>query len=291
MKIAYLASRVTLPDVPHRREDAFEHDQTVSALHDPFGDAGLELCPVAWDDPRANWTEYAAALIGTTWDYWDRQNEFLDTLQYIESQTRLFNPTELVRWNSDKTYLRELENRGADLIPTVWLDRPDTTSVRAAFRRLETDDLVLKRQIGAGAHGQHRVREDSPVPSMTKPMMAQPFLSTIEEEGEFSFVFVDGQLSHALLKRPGKGDYRVQSLYGGSEECHEPSWPDRAAAESVLAFLDVTPLYARVDMVRSNEGALLLMELELIEPFLYPLQGPDLGPRMAAAVSRRISAR
>ena len=119
-------------------------------------------------------------------------------------------------------------------------------------------------------------------------MMVQPFLPMIQQEGELSFIFVDGQFSHALMKRAKPGDYRIQSSYGGIEEAIEPSADDMAAAHAILGTLDEMPLYARVDMLRDEDGALLLMELELIEPYLYPEQGPNLGRLMARAVAGRL---
>ncbi|MEO1100453.1 MAG: hypothetical protein AAFW65_01265, partial [Pseudomonadota bacterium] len=135
MRIAYLASAVTLPGSPTRRSDAFEHDQMMDSLgHSEPAEIRFEA--VSWDDETADWSAFDGAIIGTTWDYWDRVDEFLDTLERIESQTRLFNPSALVRWNIHKGYLRDLETRGARLIPTLWLDTADETSARAAFETL-----------------------------------------------------------------------------------------------------------------------------------------------------------
>jgi len=120
-------------------------------------------------------------------------------------------------------------------------------------------------------------------------MMVQPFLSTIQDEGGYSFIFIDGGFCHALLKTAKSGDYRIQSSYGGTETAVTPSASDLADATAILATLDETPLYARVDMLRGEDGGLLLMELELIEPYLYPLEGPELGPMMARAVASRLS--
>ena len=119
--------------------------------------------------------------------------------------------------------------------------------------------------------------------------MLQPYLPQIASEGEYSFLFVDGQFSHALCKRPAEGDYRVQSLYGGTEEAVSPDGADLAAAQAVVDAIPFeTPLYARIDMVRGIGNELLLMEAELIEPYLYPEQGPKLGLRLAKAISKKI---
>ncbi|MGB3625344.1 MAG: hypothetical protein WA989_05945 [Henriciella sp.] len=288
MHIAYLASQVTMPGSPIRRADAFEHDLIMSLLRPAFEARGARLTDIAWDDPGADWASFDGALIGTAWDYWDRMEEFLAALAAIEAKTPLFNRAALVRWNIHKSYLRDIEAKGARLIPTVWMNRADEASVQAAFDTLGTDDLVLKRQVGAGADGQVRLRRGEPVPALAHPMMAQGFLPSIEREGEFSFIFIDGALSHALIKRPAAGDYRIQSLYGGTEAAVTPPEEDRKAAQSVLNMLGTPPLYARVDMVRGEDGGLLLMELELIEPYLYPEQGPQLGDRLADAVLGRL---
>ena len=289
-KAAYLASRVTLPGSLIRRTDAFEHDYTMDALRPAFEARGITLDDVSWDDETADWASYDAVIIGTTWDYWDRLDEFLAALGAIEAKTRLFNPSVLVRWNSRKTYLRDLEARGAKLIPTLWLDTCGEAEARAAFDQLGADTLVFKRQVGAGAKGQHKLTRGEAIPDMPHPMMVQPFLAMIQTEGELSFIFIDGELSHALVKRAQPCDYRIQSSYGGREEVLHPSAEDLAAAKSVLGALDEAPLYGRVDMLRGEDGGLQLMELEVIEPYLYPIEGPELGERMAAAVAKRIGA-
>ncbi|MEP2550781.1 MAG: hypothetical protein ABJH26_05745, partial [Marinomonas sp.] len=155
------------------------------------------------------------------------------------------------------------------------------------------DSVVVKRQVGAGAMGQHRFSRNS-MPhagwSLGHAAMIQPFLPQIASEGELSLIFIDGEFSHALLKRAAKGEYRIQSLYGGYEEAVTPDAKDIKAARGILALLPFAPpLYARIDMVRSDAGKLLLMEAEMIEPYLYPEQGPNLGANLAAAITRRVS--
>jgi len=156
------------------------------------------------------------------------------------------------------------------------------------FEALDTSKLVFKRQVGGGAHGQFLLEKGEPMPGLECPMMVQPYLETIEHEGELSFIFIDGQLSHALLKRAAPGDYRIQSLYGGTETVIVPNQADIRAARAVLETLEGLPLYARVDMLRGDDGKLLLMELELIEPYLYPQEGPGVGRMMADALVKRL---
>lgn len=287
-RIAYLSSKVTLPGSPVRRSDAFEHDYMMDALRPAFEARGMRVYDLDWADETQDWAAFDAAIIGTTWDYWDHQTKFLKTLEQIGAITPLFNSTSIVTWNSHKGYLRDLEAKGARLIPTLWLDEVNEATTLAAFESLSSDDLVFKRQVGAGADGQHRLKAGDVIPSMPHPMMVQPFLPQILTEGEISFIYIDGAFSHALIKRAAKGDYRIQSTYGGTEEAIFPDENDLNAAQAILDTLEETPLYARVDMLRGEDGALLLMELELIEPYLYPLQGPELGQRLADAIARRL---
>ena len=261
----------------------------MDALRGPFKDHDMSVHDVDWADQKQDWAGYDAVIIGTTWDYWDYQAEFLETLAQIEAVTPLFNPAALVKWNSHKVYLRDLEAKGARLIPTLWIDNVDEVAAKAAFDTLGSEDLVFKRQVGAGAAGQYRLKKGAPIPAMPHAMMVQPFLSKIVEEGELSFIFIDGELSHALIKRAKAGDYRIQSSYGGVEDAIAPSEEDLKAAKAILNTLDDTPLYARVDMLRGDDGGLLLMELEMIEPYLYPVEGPELGPRLAKALASRLN--
>jgi hypothetical protein len=260
----------------------------MDCLRSAFKAHGATVTDIAWDDKNADWETFDVALIGTAWDYQDRPEEFLATLETIAGVALLFNSPAIVRWNSHKIYLRELGDKGIALIPTLWLDHVDDDDVRASFDLLDANEIVLKRQIGASAEGQHRLHRGDAIPQMPEPMMVQPFMKSIITEGEYSFIFIDGALSHALIKKPADDDYRIQATYGGSEALIAAAPEDVAVAANVLSALDDKPLYARVDMLRGEDGSLLLMELELVEPFLYPLQGPDLGERIYEAVERRI---
>lgn len=265
----------------------------VSALAPAFATRGLALEPIDWRAPLAAFDGMAAALIGTPWDYFDLAEEFLAKLEALEATGMpVLNPPAVVQWNIEKTYLRDLAESGAPTIPTQWLDDAGREDILAALDAFGSDSVVVKRQIGGGALGQHRfTRDDLPSESwrMAHPAMIQPFLPAIVEEGEISLIFIGGAFSHALRKRAADGDYRIQSLFGGSEEEFSPSSAELAQAEAVLSACPFpAPLYARIDMVRLPTGELAVMEAELIEPYLYPEQGPELGKRLATAVAERL---
>lgn len=292
MKIAVLACSTTLPGAPDRRADAFEHDQQMTALTAALR-PGESVTDIDWRAPLEAFAGFDAALIGTPWDYWDHREAFLGKLGAIAALgVPVFNAPDVVRWNIDKGYLVELGARGVATIPTLLLENPGRDEILAAFDHFSCDRVIAKRRVGAGAEGQFDFTRAAPPPadwSMGHAALVQPFLPGIVEEGEHSLIFIDGQFSHGLIKRPAPGDYRVQSLYGGWDTAVTPAPDDLAAAEAVIAGLPfASPLYARIDLVRGPDGTLLLMEAELIEPFLYPLQGPELGPRLLAGLRRRI---
>lgn len=295
-RCAFLGCALTMPDSPGRRADAFEHDLQLAAVREGLAGSGVTVEDMDWTAPVERLATFDIVLLGTAWDYVDAPDPFLATLNALELRgTIVCNPPAVVAWNSRKTYLQILAARGVPGIPTLWHDRSDADVVRAAFDHFGCDRLVIKHQVGAGGVGQVLVdRHDASAPDWTidVPVMLQPFLPSIQSEGEFSFVLVDGEVSHSLCKRPASGDYRVQSLYGGTDAVWTPSAEDCASAQAVVDALPfATPLYARIDMVRGADSRLLLMEAELIEPFLYPLQGPELGSRLAAGILSRLAAR
>ena len=246
-----------------------------------------EISDMAWS-ADADWSKFDAVLIGTTWDYQDRFDEFINTLDHIRSQCPLFNPLPLIQWNAHKGYLQDLEQAGASIIPSLWLDDPNPQQVEEAFKVLNCETIVAKRQIGASAEGQHLIHKETPLPPLAHPMLLQPYLPTIETEGEISFIFIGTHFSHAVLKRPAKGDYRIQSAYGGVEHIFKPNTADIECAEQICTLINGQALYARIDMLRDTEGLLRVMEVELIEPYLYPEQCPKLGQRLVQAVKKAI---
>lgn len=291
-EIALLTAGNLVSGAPDRRSDAYLFDIQLDILRKGFAPEGLALTPVRWVDPEMDWTRFAAVLVNCAWDYQDRHEEFLATLDRIAGLgVPAFNDPATVRWNIRKTYLREFEAKGIAVIPTLWPEAPSADDIAEAMRVFGVDDVVLKRQVGGGARAQVKYSRSAfpaPGPVMDRPGMIQPFIPSIASEGEYSFLFVDGEFSHVLVKRPKSGDYRIQEAYGGTSETVDPAPKDRAAAQAVLDVMDAPPLYARVDMVRGQDGGLMLMELEVLEPYLYPVQGPQIGAMLGKALRKRL---
>ena len=251
---------------------------------------GIELVERVWDDESWSGNEFDAAVVGTTWDYMEKGLEaFFGRLASLD--TLLLNPIDTLRWNADKRYLQTFAERGVLTIPTVWADKADAATIDAAFERFaDVDRIVVKPVVGAGAWRQACLRRGEPLPSADllppERCLIQPFVKAAEGEGEYSFLFFDRKFSHALCKKATGGDYRVQSMYGGVETVHEPTAEQLAAAQNAVDSIQGDVLYARVDLLRLDSGELALIELEAIEPYLYPEQGPKMGELFAKGLAR-----
>ncbi|WP_300551928.1 hypothetical protein [Maricaulis sp.] len=288
MKIAFLTASCMLKDHPDARVDYWEHDLEMAELGPACAAADIPLDVWIWDDPAFDPAVYDAIIIGTTWDYMEKPEAFDAALGRFASQSRLLNPLKTVRWNMRKTYLQDLAASGARTIPTVWGDRADAGTIAAAFDQIGADQIVIKPVLGAGAWRQARLRRGEALPPADQlppaECMIQPFLPAVIEEGEYSFLFFNRQFSHCALKRAKAGDYRIQSSYGGHEVTHSPQPEDIARARAVLDHIEGELLYARVDMLRGLDGELAVIEVELIEPYLYPEQGKGMGEVFARAL-------
>lgn len=259
--------------------------------HEPLRELGWEVTSVPWSRPGMDWSRFEAVVIRSTWDYFRRFDEFLATLERIDrSGARLANPLETVRWNLHKTYLRDLEARGLPVVPTLWRTNPDADSIHRLFDELGTDEIVIKPVVSASAYDTFRLSRDSDPSEMAsrfagREVMAQPFLASIVDEGEYSLFYFGGELSHTILKSPKDNDFRVQEEHGGFIRPAEPPAPLPDLGRRIVEALPVQPLYARVDLVRYPQGGpgFVLMELELVEPSLYFRIVPGSAERFARA--------
>jgi len=261
----------------------------------PLARMGWQAELVPWDVPT-DWDRYRAVIIRSPWDYQDRLDEFMQVLQQIEcSRAKLFNPLSIVQWNHDKRYLQQLQQQGCDIVPTRFVSRPDAADIEAAFAGFACDRLIVKPVISAAALNTHVLRRDdwaSTWPTIQpafqqRVAMLQPFVEAVLTEGEYSLFYFSGEFSHAIVKRPRPGDFRVQEEYGSRLQDIEPKQDLLLAADQALqitrAITETDLLYARVDLVRLADGSPALMELELIEPSLYFNMDAGSAQRFAAA--------
>jgi glutathione synthase/RimK-type ligase-like ATP-grasp enzyme len=302
MSLPFSAGRVAL--ITYSGVPAITTDDRL--LRDALVARGAEVEARPWDT-RADWSVYHRIILRSCWNFHHRPEEFRGWVNDVKERYdgSLMNGPKLVQWSVDKRYLRDLDARGIAIVPTVWVsaDDDDVPDLAALIAEHGWDaGTVVKPAISATAHqtwrvgpeeaGAHQARFEALLASSPAGVMVQPFLPEIED-GEWSLVFLGGEFSHAVKKRPAAGDFRVQHDFGGTiERCEpDPALVDDASA-ALRAAAEVTDtglediLYARVDGVMRS-GRLLLMELELIEPVLFFAQAPGAAARMAELIVSR----
>jgi glutathione synthase/RimK-type ligase-like ATP-grasp enzyme len=257
---------------------------------------GIKAEPAVWDDASVDWKSYDAVVIRSTWDYHLSPASFSAWLARLEALgVPLWNPAPVVRANADKSYLRELEARGVSVVPTLWIEQGKPAVLDALLASRGWADAVVKPVISGGAFRTSRVKRGGDAGQAAlddvlahSAAMVQPFLPEIAAEGEWSFIFLGGEFSHAVLKTPRAGDFRVQEDHGGRTERREPP-PGLLTQAREAAIAGPTPwLYARVDGVRRGDE-LVVIELELIEPSLYLRHSPTAARKLADAIKARLS--
>ena len=249
----------------------------------------------AWDDTSVAWHDLDAVVIRTTWDYPRRRDRFVAWAAEVEAVTTLCNPAEVVRWNTHKSYLLELEERGMPLVPTAWLAQGDRVDLPALAAARGWSEVVLKPAVGAGGDGIERCRPSEGQDHLDAlagagDALVQPYLPSIATHGELSVVLFDGEVSHAVRKHPAAGAFLVQIDRGGR---YEPvSEVDEDAARLARWIVEVTGhdlLFARVDLLLDEAGTWLVNEVELTEPGLYMHLVEGAAERLVAALEQRLA--
>lgn len=272
-------------------------------LADALAGLGADAARVPWDDPAAQWSSFDAIVIRSTWDYAQRREEFVAWAESVGS--RLHNAPEIIRWNTDKHYLGELEAAGLPVVHTDYIAPGDPAP--------ELDgEVVVKPTVSAGAKDSGRFSERTHADARAlidrvhrsgRTAMVQPYLASVDTTGETAIVCLDGEPSHVLRKaavlRPDEVAPVRDDAVGAAEVMYDPDLVvagearqeeldlAREVIEHVTERFAYVPLYARVDMVAGPDGSPVLMELEAVEPNLYLDQAPGSAERVANAIVAR----
>jgi hypothetical protein len=245
--------------------------------------AGVAHALVAWDDPAADWDAAHPTLLRSTWNYALAIDEFLAWIDRVAAAGPLWNPPAVVRGNVRKRYLLELARRGVPVIPTTLVERGGTIES-------QTERVVIKPEVGAGSLNTRVFAPGDPAAiahcaaiTATGAALVQPYVASVEDYGERSLVWIDGELSHAIRKSP---------RFSGDSEAVTGPFPiapeERAVALAALAPIADQILYGRVDLARDASGQPMVMELELVEPSLFFAKHPPAADRFVAALARRL---
>ena len=266
-----------------------------------LAERGVTAEPAVWDDPAVDWSAYDLVLVRSTWDYSPRHDEFL---AWARALPQVANSADVIEWNTDKRYLRELDAAGIPVIPTIWLDPARHLSKRAVHTRMPAfGDFVVKPVVSAGARDTGRYQ---PVSAESRGraiahavrlldegrwVMIQPYVTSVDTAGETCLIFIDGELTHAvrknaLLTGPAEDS---EELYAAEEMSAFEATPAQVeVAQRALAVAreatgaDLT--YARVDLVTGDDGVPMVIELELTEPSLWMKYGTGVEDKLADAV-------
>jgi O-ureido-D-serine cyclo-ligase len=279
-------------------------DYDMTPLLDALRAAGADAHEVDWDDDAVDWGRFDLALLRSTWDYFERLPEFLDWTARVAERTRLVNPLAVLRWNTDKHYLAELARAGVPVVPSTFLEPDDDVAAMLdAVLNTHPDarDFVVKPAVGAGSRdAQRHAREDRSgiiaharrLLDARRSVLLQPYLERVDAHGETALLFFDGLFSHAIRKGPllKRNTGPTTGLY--AEETITPRTPspdELEIAQRALAAipLDGPLLYARVDLIRDNDGSPRLLELELVEPSVFVAHGNGAAQRFVTAILAR----
>lgn len=237
----------------------------------------LKVIRKDWADPDFDWSSTKCAIFRTTWDYFDRFDEFQTWLSKIETQTQLINPVSTIRWNMDKHYLQDLENNGIRIVETLYIKRGENRSLANIYFDSGWDDAILKPTVAGAARHTYKLNPNNIADHEAifaeliakEDMMLQPFQYNIATKGEVSFMVMGGKFTHAILKKAKSGDFRVQDDFGGTVHNYEASSEEISFVESVVRACNQLPAYARVDVMWNNVDQLAVSEVELVEPELW----------------------
>lgn len=260
---------------------------------------GFEVSDPAWD-ADADWSAFEAVLLRTPWDYQFRADAFVAWCERASRVTRLFHGPAIVRWNIDKRYLSALAAHGVPIAETIWIAAGQGGEALAEAARRDWGRGFLKPVVGANAAFTLRFDMDDAgleaaaahlASCSDKAFMLQPYLASVERDGERSVIVIDGEVTHGVRKIPSAGDYRVQEDWGARDEAWAPDEAALALARAAIAeagvILGEPLLYGRVDLL-SGERGYVLNELELIEPALFFRHAPHAAVRLADALAGRV---
>lgn len=256
------------------KKDVLHEDRVLS---EALAKKGITTVRVDWADQKFDWSRVQYAMFRSTWDYFYRIEEFKLWLAAAGNDIELINPLSLINWNLDKHYLKDLSLKGVPIVPTLFVEQGEAFNLIEYYRECESDKLIIKPAIsGTARHtyliDESNLNEHEPIFKKLineECMLIQPYLSNIANEGEVSFLVFGGEYSHSVLKKAKTGDFRVQSDFGGTVHAYIASKEEIKFVRDVITACEKVPVYARVDVARDDNGNMVLVELELIEPDMW----------------------
>ncbi len=260
---------------------------------------GVDVEPIVWNAENVIWNQFDAVFIRSCWDYHLKLDEFFKWIEQLEKESvAVFNTPEILRWNSRKTYLKDIAEKEISVVPTVWVSRQEEPNLNQIVTQKQWKRAVVKPVVSANAYETWLTTTDKPQEDQTRlekmlmqhgEVMIQKYISDITTRGEWSFIFFDNRYSHCVWKKPKDGDFRVQDTFGGTATGKKPPRHLLEQAQNIVNTVALGCLYARVDAVEVEKN-LVLMELELIEPSLFLEKHAKAPRKFAEAIVTRMNA-
>lgn len=248
--------------------NACNDDQLIIPL---LVDAGHEANFEIWNDSSVDWNKYTHLIIRSTWDYTEHIDQFISFLEEREKHLQVLNSTDIVKMNYDKSYLKKIKELGYEIVPTNF-STLSKDSLEESFEKFKVDKLVVKPTVGAGASGLEIYKKEdlSNITESDLTYLIQPFLNSIQTDGEISLIYFSNIFSHAIIKVPKAGDFRSQEEFGSNIQILTPDTETLNYSKNLLKDFAADHLFARVDLLKNEQGLWRLVgEVELIEPALY----------------------
>lgn len=278
---------ITYRDLPN-----LDPDDRLAA--DLLRQRGFTVGAAVWDDPSVTWANGGICVLRSTWDYNLRLQQFLAWAESVAAIAPLYNPISLVRWNSHKSYLKDLAARGVPVVPTHWLKIGAQVDLAAILRELRWERAVAKPAVGLSTYGVKVVDAGPDAQAHVNELlreydvMLQPYITSVDDYGERALTFIDGIYSHATRKTA------FQSLAPAGEAGETPAQAtgeEIAVGVAAMRALEEPALYGRVDIVHDSAGAPRVIEMELVEPTLFLGMHPRAATRFADALAKRARSR
>ncbi len=242
---------------------------------------GYDTHIICWDNADINWKNIRFCIIRSTWDSFFRHKEFLNWAERISKWTNLWNPLYVIKWNINKKYLIDLSNRGVKCVSTQLVASNNVEDLKEEIFQFDYKKVVIKPAVSLGALDTYYMDIDDPISYesnidninsmlLAGEILLQPYLPSVKIEGELSLIYIGGHFSHAIEKHPAPSDFRVQEIYGGKYKIVEPDKISLDTAEQAFKEIGFERLlYARVDLIKDDNGLPLIIELEFIDPDLF----------------------
>ncbi len=277
-------------------------DEDLAPLETALCECGAQVTVADWDDAAIDWARFDLALLRSTWDYTQRLPEFLVWAEHAAALTNLLNPLPVIRWNTDKHYLHDLEKAGVAIVPSAFVEPGENAKAAVgAFQRAHpAGEFVVKPAIGAGSRDAQRYSANDCAVAIVhaqslldagRSVLLQPYLQRVDEHGETALIFFDGDFSHAIRKGPllRRGEGPTRALFAAEHITpRKPGADELRVALQTLAAVPFAPplLYARVDLIHAANGEPCVLELELAEPSLFFAHAPGAAARFARVLLR-----